>query len=64
MLHDIENLQSRMGKLEGSAGSSQYLLSVVQNKLVAQEADKALPPAEPQAAQTEKPSEEPSPENP
>lgn len=64
MFHDIEYLQSRMGKLEGSGGFSQHLLSVVQNKLVAQEADKALPPAEPQTAQIERPSEEPVPENP
>ncbi|CAO1601089.1 hypothetical protein XANCAGTX0491_004753 [Xanthoria calcicola] len=61
MLHDIENLQSRMGKLEGSARFSEHLLSVVQNKLVAQE---ALQPGESQTAQTEKPSEKPLPEDP
>ncbi|KAL8976958.1 MAG: hypothetical protein Q9205_007145 [Flavoplaca limonia] len=40
MIHDIKFLQSRMSKLEGSAALSQHLLSIVQNKLVAQEPDK------------------------
>ncbi|KAL8752728.1 MAG: hypothetical protein Q9199_005544 [Rusavskia elegans] len=62
MIHDIEYLQSRMGKREGSAGFSQHLLSVVQNKLVAKEAEKMPSSAEPTitpGAVVEKPSEEP-----
>lgn len=60
MIHDIDFLQSRMSKLEGSAALSQHLLSVVQNKLVAQEPDKLPAPVEPTptpAAQVEEPSE-------
>ncbi|KAI4241137.1 MAG: hypothetical protein L6R42_011361 [Xanthoria sp. 1 TBL-2021] len=62
MVHDIEYLQSRMGKLEGSAGFSQHLLSVVQTKLVAKEAEKTPSSVEPKitpGAVVEKPSEEP-----
>lgn len=57
MNHDIEYLQSRMGKLEGSAGVSQHLISVVQNKLVAKEAEKTPSSVEPKitpGAQVEK----------
>ncbi|KAL8998617.1 MAG: hypothetical protein Q9169_002368 [Polycauliona sp. 2 TL-2023] len=44
MIRDIEHLQSRMTKLEGSAAFSHHLLSIVQNKPVAQEAVKTPPP--------------------
>ncbi|KAL8924253.1 MAG: hypothetical protein Q9172_002766 [Xanthocarpia lactea] len=63
MVRDIEFLQSRMSKLEGSAQFSQDILGVVNNKPVAQEKDKPPPCAEPNAAsdtQTEKLSEEAS----
>ena len=67
MIHDIEFVQSRMSKLEGSAALSQHLLSIVQNKLVAQEPDKSASFVEAKptpAAQVEKPSEEISTEKP
>ncbi|KAL8868820.1 MAG: hypothetical protein Q9198_008053 [Flavoplaca austrocitrina] len=67
MIHDIEFLQSRMSKLEGSAALSQHLLSIVQNKLVAQEPDKSASFAEAKAtpaAQVENSSEETSTEKP
>ncbi|KAL8648695.1 MAG: hypothetical protein Q9226_005892 [Calogaya cf. arnoldii] len=66
MIQDIEFLQSRMNKLEGSAGFSQHLLTVVQNKPLAQEADKTPSSVEPKTmpnAQAEKPSEDPPAEN-
>ncbi|KAL8936053.1 MAG: hypothetical protein Q9216_005129 [Gyalolechia sp. 2 TL-2023] len=40
MIHDIEFLQSRMSKLEGSGELSQYLLQVVHEKPVAQQVEK------------------------
>lgn len=39
MIHDIEFLQSRMAKLEGSAELSQYLHTIVNGKSVAQQAE-------------------------
>ena len=63
MVRDIEFLQSRMSKLEGSAEFSQDILGIVNNKPVAQEKDISPPFAEPNVAsntQTEKLSEEPS----
>ena len=66
-MHDIEFLQSRMSKLEGSATLSQHLLSIVQNKLVAQEPDESASSVEAKAtpaAQVEKSSEEISTEKP
>ncbi|KAL8790912.1 MAG: hypothetical protein Q9213_000337 [Squamulea squamosa] len=60
MMHDIEFLQSRMGKLEGSVEISQYLLEIVKNKPTAQEAEKTSLSTEPIAAsdiQAENPSE-------
>ncbi|KAL9579530.1 MAG: hypothetical protein Q9212_005057 [Teloschistes hypoglaucus] len=40
MIRDVEFLQSRMSKLEGSVELSHYLLTVVNNKAVAQEPEK------------------------
>ncbi|KAL8973567.1 MAG: hypothetical protein Q9197_002190 [Variospora fuerteventurae] len=39
MIHDIEFLQSRMSKLEGSAELSQHLLQIINTKHTAQEAE-------------------------
>ncbi|KAI4171627.1 MAG: hypothetical protein LQ343_004105 [Gyalolechia ehrenbergii] len=46
MIHDIEFLQSRMSKLEGSGELSQYLLQVVNGKPVAQQLEKKQEEAE------------------
>lgn len=44
MMRDVEFLQSRMSKLEGSVELSHYLITVVNNKAVAQEAEKKQEP--------------------
>ncbi|KAL8960220.1 MAG: hypothetical protein Q9193_003037 [Seirophora villosa] len=50
MIHDMEFLQSRMSKLEGSAELSQHLLHIANTKHIAQEAEKGPKKPEPQAA--------------
>lgn len=50
MIHDMEFLQSRMSKLEGSAELSQHLLQIANTKHIAQEAEKTPKKPEPQAA--------------
>ncbi|KAL8663143.1 MAG: hypothetical protein Q9168_008141 [Polycauliona sp. 1 TL-2023] len=67
MIRDIEHLQSRMSKLEGSAALSQHLLSIVQNKPVAQEAAAPSSVEQPKPTQdglAEKSAEQPLGENP
>lgn len=44
MVRDVEFLQSRMSKLEGSAELGQYLLQIVNNKPIALEAEKKQEP--------------------
>lgn len=58
MIHDLEFLQSRMSKLEGSAELSQYLLKIVEGKPVAQGAEKTQEQTEPRSTPDVKPTAE------
>ncbi|KAL8713459.1 MAG: hypothetical protein Q9225_006758 [Loekoesia sp. 1 TL-2023] len=55
MIHDVEFLQSRMSKLEGSAELSQYLLKIVKDKPVVQGTEKSQEQAEPRSTPDVKP---------
>ncbi|KAL9588971.1 MAG: hypothetical protein Q9203_002221 [Teloschistes exilis] len=53
MMRDVEFLQSRMSKLEGSVELSHYLLTVVNNKTVAQDPEKKQETDPPKSAPEE-----------
>ncbi|KAL8828902.1 MAG: hypothetical protein Q9170_006401 [Blastenia crenularia] len=57
MIHDIQFLQSRMSKLEGSTELSQYLLKVVNEKPVAQALEKTQESSEVKSTPEMKPTE-------
>ncbi|KAL8727207.1 MAG: hypothetical protein Q9181_005792 [Wetmoreana brouardii] len=63
MIHDIEFLQSRMNKLDGSVELSHYLLTVVNHKPVAQDAEKKQVQDSSQSASDETPPADGSPED-
>lgn len=52
-MRDVEFLQSRMSKLEGSVELSHYLLTVVNNKSVPQEPEKKQETDPPKSAPEE-----------
>ncbi|KAL8702427.1 MAG: hypothetical protein Q9201_004402 [Fulgogasparrea decipioides] len=63
MIHDVEFLQSRMNKLDGSVELTHYLLTVVNHKPVAQDAEKKQVQDSPQSASDDKPPADRAPED-